>query len=283
MTPADATPDARGRLLAADLRRLSTATARGVAALAGALTGIAAGFIGVGGGEFRIPVLVQVLGLPLELAARINLVVGLFTVTIGALRRWGQVAWTRDHLILVAVMAAASLAGAALGVLARKKLPLRPLKTIVCLYLVIVGLWMLYESVAHAEHVLIDPAGGARWALAMTIGFAIAVVSGVMGLAGGEMRIPALLYLFGVPIKDAGTLSLLVSIPTVAGGATIDYRLSALPREAVVIAAFMGLASAAGVVLGAAFVPYADPGHIKATLGVILLLATVRLSVGTVR
>jgi uncharacterized protein len=266
-----------------DLRRLSMARARLVAALSGAITGIAAGFIGVGGGEFRIPILVQVLGLPLAFAARINLVVGLFTVTIGTLRRWGQVAWTHDDVMLVVVMGAASLAGAALGVLARRRLPLRPLKTVVCAYLVVVGLWMLYESVAHVEHVLLDPAGAARWMLAATLGFAIAVVSGVMGLAGGEMRIPALLYLFGVPIKDAGTMSLMVSIPTVAAGAATDYRITALPRPAIVLAAIMGLASAAGVVIGAALVPYADANLIKGTLGVILLLATVRLTVGAVR
>jgi uncharacterized protein len=262
---------------------LSTTSSRAIAALSGAITGVAAGFIGVGGGEFRIPVLVQVLGLPLEFAARINLVVGLFTVTIGTVRRWGQVAWAPDEVMLVVVMGGASLAGAALGVVARKTLPLRPLKAVVCVYLVAVGLWMLFESFAHVEHVLLDPSGAARWVLAMAIGFAIAVVSGVMGLAGGEMRIPVLLYLFGVPIKDAGTISLMVSIPTVGAGATTDYRITALPRPAIVIAAIMGVTSAAGVVIGAAFVPYADANLIKATLGVILLLATVRLTVGAAR
>ena len=36
----------------------------------------------------------------------------------------------------------------------------------------------------------------------------------------------------------------------------------------------MGIASAAGVLIGAALVPYADPRFIKGTLGVVLLLAT---------
>ena len=80
-----------------------------IAALSGLLTGIAAGFIGVGGGEFRIPVLVQVLGLPLKLAGGINLVVGLFTVALSVYRRWGQEAWTHDDLVMLGIMGSVSI------------------------------------------------------------------------------------------------------------------------------------------------------------------------------
>lgn len=114
----------------------------------------------------------------------------------------------------------------------------------------------------------------------MLVAFAIAVVSGVLGVAGGEMRIPARLYLFGVPIVEAGTLSLAVSIPTVAAGAFADRRLGGIPNSAVPIAVAMGVASAVGVLIGAAWLPYAGREVIKGTLGVVLLLATVRLTVG---
>jgi len=46
-----------------------------IAVTSGFVTGAAAGLIGVGGGEFRIPVLVHLLGFPLRLAAGVNLVV----------------------------------------------------------------------------------------------------------------------------------------------------------------------------------------------------------------
>jgi uncharacterized membrane protein YfcA len=251
-----------------------------IAAASGAVTGIAAGFIGVGGGEFRIPVLVSLLGFPLKLAGGVNLVVGLFTVALGVLRRWGQQAFTRDDLILVAIMGVVSLVGAAMGVLGRKKMPVHPLRVIFCAYLIVAGLWMLYESIAHVEHVLLEPTGMLRWTLAAVIAFVIAIASGVLGIAGGEMRIPALLYLFGVPIVEAGTLSLAVSIPTVAAGAFVDHRLGGIPRSAMRIAIVMGVASAVGVLAGAALVPYASREVIKGALGVVLLLATVRLAVG---
>jgi uncharacterized membrane protein YfcA len=252
-----------------------------IAALSGLLTGIAAGFIGVGGGEFRIPVLVQVLGLPLKFAGGINLMVGLFTVALSVYRRWGPDAWTRDDLALLGIMGSVSVIGAGIGVLGRERLPQRPLKAAVCGYLFIIGLWMLYESIAHIEHVLFEPTGMTRWVLAGLIAFPIAIVSGVLGVAGGEMRIPALLYVFGMPIKAAGTFSLMISIPTVAAGALTDRRLGGLPNAAVRIGVLMGVASAVGVMVGAALLPYADRDLIKGTLGVVLLLATVHLAWGT--
>jgi uncharacterized membrane protein YfcA len=250
-----------------------------IAVTSGFVTGAAAGLVGVGGGEFRIPVLVQLLGLPLKMAGGINLVIGLFTVLLGVFRRWGQHSWTHDDLVLMAVMGSVSVAGTALGALGRGKLPPRPLKWFVCMYLIGVGLWMLYEAIAHVEHALLEPSGGWRWFLAAVVAFGIALASGVLGVAGGEMRIPALLYLFAVPIKEAGTLSLMVSIPTVAAGAVTDRVMGRIPNPMLAAAILMGVASAVGVLVGAALLPYAHPEVIKGLLGVILLLATVRLTV----
>jgi uncharacterized protein len=268
----------RAALAHVDVFSPTTVRTGAIAVASGFATGIAAGLIGVGGGEFRIPVLVQLLGIPLKLTGGINLVIGLFTVLLGVLRRWGQHSWTEDDLVLTAIMGCVSLIGAGLGVLGRGKLPVRPLKWIVCVYLVVIGFAMLYEAIAHIEHVLLEPAGIARWLLAAAVAFAIAVASGVLGVAGGEMRIPALLYLFGVPIAEAGTLSLAISIPTVAAGALTDRRLGRIPNSALVIAILMGAASAVGVLVGAALLPYANRDVIKGSLGVILLLATVRLT-----
>lgn len=218
----------------------TTARDSALATASGLLTGIAAGFIGVGGGEFRIPVLVQLLRLPLKLAGGINFMVGLLTVVLGLSRRWGQRSLTPDDLVLVGIMGVVSLVGAAVGVYGRERLPVRPLSVVVCVYLIVVGLWMLYESIAHVEHVILEPTGIIRWTLATLIAFAIAVVSGVLGVAGCEMRSPALLYLFGVPIIEAGTFSLMVSIPTVAAGAFTDRRLGGIPNSVVPVALLMG-------------------------------------------
>ncbi len=250
---------------------------RWIASVAGLVTGVAAGFVGVGGGEFRIPVLVYVLRFSLHAAAGVNLIVGLFTVALGAYRRLGQAAISEDAWTLVGIMGVASIVGAVIGVTQRHRLRVGPLGLIVRGYLVLAGVWMLYESMAHAEHVLLDPSGSVRWALAGALAFAIAAISGVLGIAGGEMRIPALLYLFGLPVIEAGTLSLLVSIPTVASGAVADRRQGGIPNAVLPMALAMGIASAVGVLIGAALIPYASRDAIKGVLGAVLLLSAVRL------
>ncbi len=246
--------------------------------VSGVLIGTAAGLIGVGGGEFRIPVLLNVLRLPVKVAAGVNMVIGLFTVTLSVARRWGSQRWTADALTLAAVMGAASLLGAVIGARQAHRLSSPVLKKVVCIYLLIVGAWMVVEALARAEHTLMDPHGPTRWAVAALAGFAIAAVSGSLGVAGGEMRIPALMYLFAVPIKEAGTISLLVSIPTVAAGALTYRRLGHLPRKALAIALLMGVGSLIGVLVGASLLSYVDKHAIKGLLGVILLLATVSLA-----
>lgn len=237
--------------------------------------GAAAGLIGVGGGEFRIPVLLNVLRLPVRVAAGVNLLVGLFTVTLSVGRRWGTMAWTADSVALAATMGVASLIGAMIGARQAHRLPIGLLKIVVCVYLLVVGLWMVVEALTRAEHTLADPQGPARWVLAGLVGFAIATVSGSLGVAGGEMRIPALMYVFALPIKQAGTISLLVSIPTVASGALAYRRLGHLPKAAVLLAVLMGLGSLIGVLIGASLLSYVDKHAIKGILGAVLLLATV--------
>ena len=184
--------------------------------LSGIVIGAAAGLIGVGGGEFRIPVLLHVLKLPVKEAAGANTVIGLFVVVLSVIRRWGQQQITADDSTVGAgVMAVASVLGATLGV-RRARLPTPLLKRVVCVYLFIVGVWMVFEGLAEAEHSLIEPTGWIRWTLAAAVGFLIAVASGALGVAGGEMRIPALMYLFALPVKVAGTVSLIASIPTLS-------------------------------------------------------------------
>ena len=91
----------------------------------GILIGAAAGLIGVGGGEFRIPVLLHVLRLPVKVAAGVNTVIGLLVVVLSVSRRWGRQRLTADDLTLGAVMAVASILGATIGVRQRTDYPLR--------------------------------------------------------------------------------------------------------------------------------------------------------------
>jgi len=130
--------------------------------LSGIIIGAAAGLIGVGGGEFRIPILLHVLRLPVKVAAGANTVIGLFVVVLSVARRWGQQRLTPGDLMLGMVMAVASILGAAIGARQAHRLSTRILRRVVCLYLLTVGVWMIAEGLAQAEHSLAEPTGWFR-------------------------------------------------------------------------------------------------------------------------
>jgi uncharacterized membrane protein YfcA len=58
-------------------------------------------------------------------------------------------------------------------------------------------------------------------------GFLIGAISNVLGVAGGEVIIPTLVFAYGVPVKSAGSLSMLISLPTVLAGIVRHARAGA--------------------------------------------------------
>lgn len=240
--------------------------------------GAAAGLIGVGGGEFRIPILLYVLGLPVITAVAVNLLIGFLTVTVSFLRRF-QLRLLNEHSLNIAlVMSLGSILGSYLGAAATDKIPEKPLKKLLAIFLVIIGLKIGLEPFIHFP--LLIQFSFNMWveiALAVLVGIVIGVISGALGVAGGEFRIPALIYLFSFDIVVAGTTSLLVSIPTVAMGFTKHHRMGHTNQTATVIAVIMGIGSILGALIGASYAGVVEEDILKVLLGAILILATVRM------
>ncbi len=211
------------------------------------------------------------------MAAGANTVIGLFVVVLSVARRWGLQRLTDDDLTLGAVTALASILGAMIRARQAHRLSTPILKRVVCVYLLAVGIWMIAEGLAQAEHTLIEPKGSFRWTLAALVDFVIAGASGALGVAGGEMRIPALMYLFAMPVKAAGTITLIASIPTVAPGAFTYRRLGHIPNRVLALSPFIAAGSLLGVLIGTPLLTLVDKHKLKPLLGLILLLATVCL------
>jgi len=244
----------------------------------GFLMGVAAGLIGVGGGEFRIPILLYVLGLSVVVAVTVNLLVGLLTVVVSFLRRFQFGSLDTRAINIALVMSLGSIVGAYIGALLTKKIPEKPLKKVLAIFLVIVGLKIGLEpfiqtpSLFHFTLSLLEEV-----ILATSVGIVIGIISGTLGVAGGEFRIPALIYLFNFDIIIAGTTSLLVSIPTVAMGFTKHYHMGHTNQSTNIIAIIMGIGSVLGALIGASYASTVDKDILKILLGTILILATIRM------
>ena len=249
-----------------------------IASFFGLLTGLAAGLLGVGGGEFRLPVLICLLGFPVAIAAAANLLIGILTVTVGLAKRLMMGVFESGTIGLIVSMSIGSVFGAYAGAALTGKVNEKYLKYAIGILLLVLGVKMI-----HGAFVL-EPAGGpvVGYPLDMLIfgavlGLLIGVACGSLGVAGGELRIPPLIYLFGLGIKSAGTVSLAVSISAVGTGAFKHKRMGHVSRHVVYTCIAMGVPSIIGAYAGATLVVGASEVFLKALLGVILLLATVRI------
>jgi uncharacterized membrane protein YfcA len=244
----------------------------------GFLLGAVAGLIGVGGGEFRTPILLYIIGLPVLTAIAVNLLVGLLTVVVSFLRRF-QIGLLNEHTIDIAlIMSATSILGAYLGAVLTGKIPEKPLKRVLAAFLIIVGLKISTEPFIEIPLAFTLTLNFVEEALLVAlIGLVIGIISGTLGVAGGEFRIPALIYLFSLDIVEAGTASLMVSIPTVASGFLKHQNMGHMDRNATLIAIAMGVGSVLGAFLGASYAGAAEKDFLKVLLGAILVLATVRM------
>ena len=110
------------------------------------------------------------------------------------------------------------------------------------------------------------------------IGLVVGLVSSMLGVAGGELLIPALVFIFGADIRLAGTASLAISLLIVAMGLWRYHRAGALlttgsgPR----IATSMSVGSLIGTALGGLAVAMAPTTMLKILLGLVLLAAAIK-------
>jgi uncharacterized membrane protein YfcA len=116
------------------------------------------------------------------------------------------------------------------------------------------------------------------------IGLGVGIVSSILGVAGGELLIPALIFIFGAEIKTAGT-ALIISIAIVATGVWRYHRVGALPMrggpQRIPIAMVAG--SLIGAALGGLAVAVAPEAFLKVFLGVVLIVAAAKTTIGHAR
>ena len=85
--------------------------------------------------------------------------------------------------------------------------------------LVVLGAALIMEGlIGDAGAALIPDHAAVQIAFGFALGLGIGFISSLLGVAGGEVIIPALVFGFGAPIKAAGSFSLLISLPTVSVG-----------------------------------------------------------------
>lgn len=223
--------------------------------LCGALVGISLGLTGGRGSIFAVPLLLYVLGLLLRAAVAVSLAVVGLTALYGAFLQRGSVVWGAG-----ALLGAGGILGAPFGAGLGSALPDAVTLWLFAALMLFIGLKM-WRSTGAAEVPLTafscprdqDGVLRFRWSCAgklLAAGALTGVLSGVFGVGGGFLVVPALLLVTAMPMERALATSL-VGIFLISAAA-FSANLVALENFPIPLAGWFLLGGALGMSGGAA-------------------------------
>jgi uncharacterized protein len=246
---------------------------------AGLSIGSLGGMIGLGGTEFRLPLLVGHFRIHTLQAIILNKACSLVVVAVALGARQASIPWAQlwPHAGIVLNLLAGSLAGAWWAAGKAMHLPAALLNRIVFLLLLGLGFLMLTEAWiglgTPGEALFVN----AYWqgAAGLLAGLLIGTVAALLGVAGGELLIPTIVLLYGIDIKLAGSLSLMVSLPTMLAG-FVRYRsatdFAVLQNEKPLLLALTA-GSIVGAIAGGLMLGWIDKHLLLFGLSILLLVS----------
>lgn len=244
--------------------------------------GVLGGLIGLGGAEFRLPVLAGPLGYSARAAVPLNLAISILTLAVSLVTR-GRTLSLTPVLPLIDVIVAlivGAVVAAFFGATWTTRLSTRRLEQTILVLLAGIGALLIIEGLLSEPLAAVLPQDAIwRRAAGVVFGLGIGLVSSLLGVAGGELIIPTLVFAYGADIKSAGTASLLISLPTVFAGVARHasrgaYSDRAALRDTVLP---MGAGSTIGAVVGGTLVGFVPTNVLKIILGMILNVSAFRV------
>jgi uncharacterized membrane protein YfcA len=216
--------------------------------LLGVVAGLLAGLLGIGGGLVLVAALVLVLptqGVPAESAMHAALATSLASVIVTSMAsarahaRRGSVLWPSAGWLLPGL-----LAGGWLGSLVATRLAGGDLRWFVVGYCVLAAA-QLYFGLPRSRPAEASPPTGPGMSLA---GLAIGAVSALVGIGGGSMTVPVLIWHGVAPVRAVGTSSacgIAIGLAAAAGYA-LHADVATMPAGSV---GYVFLAAAIGISL----------------------------------
>jgi uncharacterized membrane protein YfcA len=229
------------------------------------LIGLSLGLLGGGGSILTVPVLVYVLGFAAKPAIAMSLPVVGITSLIGAALHWrlGNVRVPTALLFGILAMAGA-FAGAKLAVFLSGAVQL-----VILAVVMLAAAGSMLRGRGHgspeAEHV---PSTPPRLGMIIPVAVGVGVLTGLVGIGGGFLVVPALVLLGRVPMREAVGTSLLVIAMNSASG--FAGYLGTVELDWGFLTEFTG-AAVAGALAGTVLAAHVPQAALKRAFGVFLL------------
>ena len=221
--------------------------------------GVSLGLLGAGGSILTVPALVYWVGLPPLEATTTSLVVVGLTSLSAALQhaRGGHV-----NLRAALVFAGAGIPSSFLGSLLSRRIPPSALLLSFAFLMVAAGLAMIFRRSDL-------PSGRASLVRVLSAGFTVGLLTGILGVGGGFLIVPALVLFAQVPMSDAVGTSVAVIAVNCTGG--FAGRLSDASSIHWIGALEFSLVAIAGSFLGAALVGRIPVTWLRRAFGVFVI------------
>jgi uncharacterized membrane protein YfcA len=253
-----------------------------VAALAGAAVAILGGLIGLGGAEFRLPILIAIFALYAHRAIRVNLLISLVTLAMSAVSRVSFVHTTNiaDHRVEILGMLAGGIVAAWFGASYLSRIPKTRIMGVVAVLLLGTAAMLAMETmISGTAWTLLAHDSLWRAPAALVAGLLVGTFSSLLGVAGGEFIIPLLIFIFGADIKTAGTASVLISIPVVLTGVTRHWLTGHYRSQSMLayLVLPMCIGSLVGALIGGYLAAWVPTDTLRRVLAAILALSAIKL------
>jgi uncharacterized membrane protein YfcA len=237
-----------------------------VGLLLASVIGLSLGLLGGGGSILTVPIFVYVLGYAAKPAIAMSLPVVGATSLVGALGHWraGNVN-LRQALSFGVVAMVGAYAGARLAVLVSGVVQL----TLLAIVMLGAAMSMLRPTGARtAMPTTVGSEPVSRW-LVLVVGLGVGMLTGLVGIGGGFLIVPALVILAGLPMKQAIGTSLVVIATNSASGFAGYLGQVEVPWG------FMAMFTAVaigGILVGTYLVRFVSQQALKRAFGIFLLL-----------
>lgn len=233
--------------------------------LLASLVGLSLGLLGSGGSILAVPILKYTAGLSAKQAVATSLATVGSVSLVGAVLAWreGRVAWREASLFsLVATV------GTYAGVQVAHRLSDRVQMAVFVAVMAYATVRMLQASSSTEE------SGGTTGATAKALG--VGILTGVVGVGGGFLIVPALVALFHLPMKKAtGSSLVVISINSFVG--TLSYS-SEVPLDWLFTAKFV-TAAVIGLLLGMRWARQMSDGKLQKVFAVLLAVVCAYMGV----
>jgi len=252
--------------------------------------GIIAAMLGIGGGVFMVPALVLLPWYALDpaVASGTSLAAIIFTSLSSTFRYSKQ---KRIDYLLGLFLASTTIPGAFLGSYSKSLIETRLLGLIFAFFLIFVAARMLVGERKEEDENTVRRVRRGKirklrdsyeetftysvdiWAIPF-LGFAAGFSSGLLGIGGGAVLVPAMNLGIGVPIHVAAATSMFIMIFTSTAGTLTNFWLNQIRFDYAVLLA-VGIIF--GAQIGAHYAAKVSAGNLRRMFGTILVIASIRM------